>query len=398
MTGVRGAGVGVSGAPEAGVSPTDARRAGIGVASVPEARFPRGARGAGPGATGAHGAGLGSAGARGAGPGARETDPTGVPWTAVHLPEAPAHPVPLLAGIDIGGTSTEVLLCTPELRILDRLTVPTPAVEGGTAMLGAALDALRVLLGRTPGELLGVGVGAAGVVDADAGRIVVASDSFRGWAGFPVTATVEAALGVPAYLDNDVNAFLRGEVAGGAVAGASHVLGMTLGTGVGGALWLGGALYGGPRGAAGEIGHVPGFGDRPCTCGGRGHLETLASGRAVAARYAERTGRRLSAREVAEAAGRGDADAGAVYEEAGAAVARAILVTAGLLDVGTVVIGGGVGRAWTLLEPAVRRALEAEPPVGGQELRVVPAGLGADAVGVGAAALVRAGLWDGALG
>ncbi|WP_416969812.1 ROK family protein [Streptomyces sp. 4F14] len=314
------------------------------------------------------------------------------------MPEAPAHPVPLLAGIDIGGTSTEVLLCTPELRILDRLTVPTPAVEGGTAMLGAALDALRVLLGRTPGELLGVGVGAAGVVDADAGRIVVASDSFRGWAGFPVTATVEAALGVPAYLDNDVNAFLRGEVAGGAVAGASHVLGMTLGTGVGGALWLGGALYGGPRGAAGEIGHVPGFGDRPCTCGGRGHLETLASGRAVAARYAERTGRRLSAREVAEAAGRGDADAGAVYEEAGAAVARAILVTAGLLDVGTVVIGGGVGRAWTLLEPAVRRALEAEPPVGGQELRVVPAGLGADAVGVGAAALVRAGLWDGALG
>lgn len=175
-----------------------------------------------------------------------------------------------VAGIDIGGTTTQVVLCAPDLGVLDRLGVPTPAAEGGTAMIGAALDALQRLLDRTPAKLLGVGVGAAGVVDARAGRILVASDSFRGWAGFAVTAAVERALGVPAFLDNDVNAFLRGEVAKGAALGSTHVLGMTLGTGVGGALWLDGALYDGPRGAAGEIGHVPGFGDLPCTCGGRG--------------------------------------------------------------------------------------------------------------------------------
>ncbi len=142
-------------------------------------------------------------------------------------------------------------------------------------------------------RLLGVGVGAAGVVDARAGRILVASDSFRDWAGFAVTAAFEeAGSRVPAFLDNDVNAFLRGEAAAGAVAGEAHVLGMTLGTGVGGALWLDGALYDGPHGAAGEIGHVPGFGDLPCTCGGRGHLETLASGRAIAARYGDGPGSR----------------------------------------------------------------------------------------------------------
>ena len=138
--------------------------------------------------------------------------------------------------------------------------MPTPAREGGTAMVGAALDALGLLLARAhrPG-CSAVGVGAAGVVDTRAGRVLVASDSFHAWAGFAVTATVEEALGVPAFLDNDVNAFLRGEVAKGAVAGEPHVLGMTLGTGVGGALWLDGALFDGPHGAAGEIGPHPGL-------------------------------------------------------------------------------------------------------------------------------------------
>ncbi|MFI9760045.1 ROK family protein [Streptomyces sp. NPDC051963] len=286
-----------------------------------------------------------------------------------------------IAGIDIGGTTTQVVLCTPDLDVLDRQGVATPATEGGTTMIGAALDALRLLLDRTPARLLGVGIGAAGLVDAETGRILVVSDSFRGWAGFAVTEAVERALGVPAFLDNDVNAFLRGEVAKGAAAGGTHVLGMTLGTGVGGALWLDGSLYDGPHGAAGEIGHVPGFGDLPCTCGGRGHLETVASGRAIAARCGART-----AREVAEAAHRGDPDALAAYEAAGTAVARALLITAGLLDVTTCVIGGGVARAWPLLEPPVRSALAAEPPVSGHSLHVLPALLGEDAVAIGAAA------------
>ncbi|MBK3573795.1 ROK family protein [Streptomyces sp. MBT65] len=296
----------------------------------------------------------------------------------------------VIVGVDIGGTTTQVVLCTAELDVLDRAEVPTPASEGGAAMLAAALSALRLLLDRTPARVLGVGVGAAGLVDVRAGRILVASDSFRDWAGFEVTAAVQQALGVPAFLDNDVNAFLRGEVARGAVLGEENVLGMTLGTGVGGALWLNGALYDGPRGAAGEIGHVPGFGELPCTCGGRGHLETLASGRSVAARYEERTGRVLTAREVAGAARRGDEDARAVYAALGRGVARALLITAGLLDVTTCVIGGGVSRSWGLVESAVRETLALEPPVSGHPVRVLPALLGGDAVAIGAAARARA--------
>ncbi|MFC8855871.1 ROK family protein, partial [Streptomyces sp. NPDC057144] len=245
---------------------------------------------------------------------------------------------PVFAGVDIGGTTTQVVLCDTELKVLDRAEVATPARSGGRAMIDAVLDALAVVRARTPGRTAAVGVGAAGVVDAVSGHVLVASDSFTDWAGFPVAAALRTALGVPAFLDNDVNAFLRGEIVCGAAAGEADVLGMTLGTGVGGALWTGGELRTGAHGAAGEIGHVPGFGDLPCTCGGRGHLETLASARSVRARYGERTGRELTAREVADAARDGDADARAVYAAAGAGIARAIVMTAGLVDIGTVVI------------------------------------------------------------
>ncbi|MFJ2818899.1 MULTISPECIES: ROK family protein [unclassified Streptomyces] len=300
--------------------------------------------------------------------------------------QAPA----VYAGVDIGGTTTQVVLCDPaRLTVVAALEVPTPAAAGGTAMVRAALDALAALLAPDTPRLLGVGVGAAGLVDTDTGRILVASDSFTDWAGFPVTATLRAALDVPVFLDNDVNAFLRGEVTGGAVTGEPYVLGMTLGTGVGGALWLDGALFDGPHGAAGEIGHVPGFGSLPCTCGGRGHLETVASGRSVAARYTERTGRVRTALEVAEAADGGDLDAVEVFRAAGTAIARALLITAGVLDITTTVIGGGVSRAWHLLQPAITSALSAEPPVSGRELKVLRSQLGPHAVAVGAASRAR---------
>lgn len=290
-------------------------------------------------------------------------------------------------GIDIGGTKTHVLVCTRDFDVIDSVTVPTPARAGGREIVRTAVDALTALgaaRGRMP-TLVCMGV--AGVVDAGAGRVTAASDSFRGWSGYPVVDEVAAALHVPVVLDNDVNAFLRAEATLGAVRGESFALGIALGTGVGGALWLGGAIVGGAHGAAGEIGHLPGFGDAPCSCGQRGHLESLASGWAIAHRYAERSGRTVTARDVAAAATAGDRDAREVFAEAGAGVARAALITAGLVDVTTVVVGGGVSAAWPLLEPAVAAALHDEPPVSGRDVRVVPAALGGHAVALGAAVL-----------
>lgn len=295
----------------------------------------------------------------------------------------------VVAGVDVGGTNTKVLLATPDLEVLDRVDLPTPAHAGGAAIVTAAVGAVTGLLDRHRASLTGVGVGAAGVVDAVTGTVLVTGNSFTGWAGYGVTSAVREALGVPATLDNDVNAFLLGEVATGAVAGETDVLGMTLGTGVGGALVLGGTLFAGPRGAAGEIGHVPGFGDALCTCGQVGHLETIAGARGIADRYTERSGRRLSVQDVAGAARAGDVDARAVFERAGWGLARAALLTAGILDVTTVVVGGGIARSWDLLEPAAAAAIAAEPPVSGAPIRLAQSTLGSDAVALGAAAQVR---------
>ena len=295
----------------------------------------------------------------------------------------------LLAGVDIGGTTTQVVLCDAGLRVLARAEAPTPALVSGHAMAATAVELVRRLLDGTEAPLRGVGIGAAGVVDAVGGRILVASDSFAGWSGFPVASVIGDSLNVPAFLDNDVNAFLRGEVSTGSIAGARDALGITLGTGVGGALWIAGELYDGPHGAAGEIGHIPGFGDALCTCGGRGHLETLASGRSIAARYLSLSGRCVTAREVARRAELGDTDARAVFTAAAAALAQGILMTVGLLDVRTIVVGGGVSRSWPLLGALVREALERQPPVSGAALRLEASGLGAIAVPLGAAVRAR---------
>jgi glucokinase len=329
--------------------------------------------------------------------------------SGLERPEATAvrsGPSGLLAGVDIGGTTTQAVLVDAELTVLARAEARTPALVSGDAMAETAAGLVRSLVGShgSGRRLAGVGVGAAGVVDADEGRILVASDSFAGWSGFPLADVLSRALDAPTFLDNDVNAFLRGEVSTGAIAGVREALGITLGTGVGGALWIDGRLWDGPHGAAGEIGHIPGFGDDLCTCGARGHLETLASGRSIARRYAERVGTgqlsaaataatAVTARDVAERAIGGDALALAVMTEAADAVARGVLITAGLLDVTTVVVGGGVSRAWPLLGRLTREAIERQPPVSGARIRLEASGLGADAVSLGAAARAQSELF-----
>ncbi len=305
------------------------------------------------------------------------------------------------AGIDVGGTTTHVVLTDASFSPLAFASTVTPARAGGYSILGAATTLLSGLLdgngtgtgdgdGNATGddyELVSIGLGTAGVVDAAAGTILVVSDSFAGWAGHPVRSALESAYAVPVAVENDVNAFLVGEMHAGAGVGSTHALGITLGTGVGGALWLDGALYTGPGGAAGEIGHTPGYGSRPCTCGGHGHLETLAAGRSISRLYGERTGRMLEASAVSAAAIAGDEDARDIFTALGEALAQAVSVTTGLLDIDTVVIGGGVSNGWDSFAPTVFHALTVEPPVRGHAPRVVKALLGDSSVAIGSAIL-----------
>jgi len=297
----------------------------------------------------------------------------------------------VVAGLDIGGTGTSVVLLDGE-RVVAREHAATPARDGGAAMVAAAAGLVRSALAAAPGtRLVGAGVGAAGVVDGASGTVVAASDSFRDWAGFPLATELGAALGVPVRVENDVNAFALGEARLGAARGLDDVLAIMLGTGVGGAFVLSGGLYRGPTGAAGEIGHVAGFGDLSCTCGGRGHLETLASGRAVARSYGRAAGVTVAgAREVADLARAGDPHARGAFAAAADAVGRAAVLVASLLDVTDVVVGGGVATAWDLLADGIEAGVRREPPVSGAAVRVRPSALGRDAVALGAASIAPA--------
>lgn len=297
----------------------------------------------------------------------------------------PAPKVPVIAGIDIGGTKTAVLLVDETDQIRGRGTVPTPASQGGPTMADAATALVRQLLTESGTRLVAAGVGAAGVVDSERGMIVAASETFTDWAGFPLAREMGRRLDVEVRIENDVNAFLLGELAGHDLG--VDVLGIMLGTGVGGALVLDGELRRGPHGSAGEIGHIPGFGDLRCTCGQIGHLETLASGTAIGRRYGERSGNHgVGADEVARRARAGDQVAQEVFAIAGRGVALASAMTAGLLELQKVVVGGGVSASWDLLEPAINETLAVDAPVSGVPLYVEPARKGADAVALGAAA------------
>ncbi|WP_406637230.1 ROK family protein [Amycolatopsis sp. WGS_07] len=293
------------------------------------------------------------------------------------------------AGVDIGGTKTLVVVCDEDGRELGSTSAPSQAHRGGAAIL----DRVAELVGSLVPEdavLAGVGVGAAGVVDPVTGTVLVTGDSFTGWAGTPVNAELSARLGgVPVRTVNDVDGFLLGEL----LPGERNVLGIAVGTGVGGALFVDGRLlYGGSTGA-GEIGHVGRYGEERCTCGQIGHLEAYASGRALARRYAEATGRTLAAEAVAAAALAGDHAAQTVFTDAGRFIGQAVAHAAGLLGLATCVLGGSVVKSWALLEKPVREALEERPLLSGKPVSVRLSRNGEKAVALGAAGLTAGIHW-----
>ena len=296
-------------------------------------------------------------------------------------------------GVDIGGTKIRAGLVDADHRVLDVGEAPTPARDGPQAVLEVVAGLARALGGRAS-DVAACGVGTAGVVDPAAGTVVASTDAIAGWAGVPIVQRLSGLLGLPVRVDNDVNAFALGEAAGGAARGRAHVLAVTVGTGVGGALLLDGRLWRGVHHNAGEIGHlpVPGFGDRRCTCGAAGHLESVSAGPAMAARYGWLAGDAADFAEVARRAEAGDGPAVEVVEEGGGVLGQLLAGLVNAIDPEAVIVGGGVvapaGRYWAAAQRHFRRHLL--PAVAGVPL--LPARLGGDAVVVGAAELARRGL------
>lgn len=294
-------------------------------------------------------------------------------------------------GVDVGGTKTAAALVGAEGSLGPVATVPTPAASGGAAVLDAVARLVeQVAQGR---EVVGVGVGTAGIVDARAGRIVSSTDTFADWVGTDVGAGLRERLGVArVQVRNDVDAHALGECWRGAGAGAASVLMLAVGTGVGGAVVLDGRLRTGAHHVAGEVAHIPAVGAEGlrCPCGRPGHLEALAAGPGIARHYRALSGAgdEPDAREVARRAASGDAVARAAIADAAVCLGRTLAGIVTVLDPDLVIVGGGVpgiGPLWWEPFEAACRA-ELVDVLGG--LPILPARLGPEAALLGAARTV----------
>lgn len=176
--------------------------------------------------------------------------------------------------LDLGGTAIKAAILGEGNRLLWREEAPSHGREGGEALLQAAFQVIK----RCPLPYGAIGVSTTGQVDSARGEIIYANENVPRYTGTAVGAIMAARFGVPVAVENDVNAAALGEAWLGAGQGARDFLCLTYGTGIGGALMLGGRIYGGARGAAGEAGHmVTHPGGRRCSCGLCGCYEQYAS-------------------------------------------------------------------------------------------------------------------------
>lgn len=275
----------------------------------------------------------------------------------------------IAVGVDVGGTKLAAGVVRADGAVLRRLRRQTPATDP-EAIVAAIVAAVFELSDGVPG--VPVGVGAAGLIDPH-GTVRYAPNI--AWSDFPLRARLVDALDGPVTVDNDANTAAWAEHRCGAGRGGGENLVMlTIGTGVGGGMVLGGRLLRGSSGLGAELGHMIVCEGGPlCSCGNRGCLESLASGTAIGRYATERraggallersplaTGPvRLTGKVVTAAAEQGDSDALEILEQAGFWIGVGIASLVNALDPDVVVVGGGAMRAGELLLATAREAAAA---------------------------------------
>jgi glucokinase len=308
-------------------------------------------------------------------------------------------------GLDIGGTKLAAGVVSADGKVVSWERAPSVAAEGPERVIARLVDLGRLSVRRAGlrmEDIGGVGVACGGPLDPETGVIINALNN-PGWVNVPLKSMLEAALGRPAYVENDANAAALGEHRYGAGRGTDNLVYITVSTGIGGGLILDGELFRGENGNAGEIGHLQvAYQGRACHCGGQGCVEAYASGTNIAQRAREAlvseepsvllelagTPDRITAEAVADAARRGDPVAARIWDETIEVLAAGVASTVNAFNPRLVVIGGGVTGAGDLLfEPLRRRAIARAMPPLAAVVRIVPAELGERTGVIGAAAV-----------
>ncbi|HLB82774.1 MAG: hypothetical protein AUH23_00770 [Gemmatimonadetes bacterium 13_2_20CM_1_69_27] len=309
-----------------------------------------------------------------------------------------------VVGIDLGGTNIVVgTVAEDGSELLGLVSQPTISEQGADAVLARIVKLARASMAAARGkEIAGVGIGSPGPLNTKTGIVLLTPN--LGWTNFPLRDRLARALDLPATLDNDANCAIFGEWWRGAARGSDHVVGFTIGTGIGGGIVLGGKIYRGASDVAGEIGHMSiDSNGRRCKCGNDGCLEAYASGPAIAARAVEgiETGAdtslpryvqddltKITAQIVYEAAHDGDEYALDVVHDTAKFLGTGVANIVNIFNPEVVVICGGVTLAGEKLFAPLRSEVKRrafKPAV--DACRIVPGELTGTAGVYGAAAV-----------
>ncbi len=310
----------------------------------------------------------------------------------------------IVCGVDLGGSTTKIVVVDADLRILGRESFVTDKGRGPQELLDR-LDLLFTRFEGSFGELRGVGISMAGLVD-DRGRVAEAPNLPRFVDFDLVGALRERRKTLVLTFENDVNCAIVGEHRHGAGRGSQDLCMLSLGTGVGGGMIVGGRLFRGSGGLAGEFGHlvIVVDGER-CTCGKPGHVEAYLSTPAIVSRARRRMeaagggasdrlrrrleeGRELTPRLISELATAGDELCREILAESGRYLGAACASVAHAVQPQKILVGGGVSGAGSLLLEPARRAFEAfAMDAVRRTVGIDQAELGAESAAIGAACL-----------
>jgi glucokinase len=313
--------------------------------------------------------------------------------------------VTVTIGIDVGGTKIAAGVVDDHGKVVARRRIATAAMNP-SAVVAGIVKVAQELIAAAPGAMA-IGIGAAGLIDGEHGMVLSAPNI--AWENVPLQAMVTDRLKLPVVVDNDANVAALGEALYGAGEGYGDQIMVTVGTGIGGGIVIGGKIYRGAHGVGAELGHMIVAADDParCACGNNGCLEAMASGTSIGRRARERAGEtgaaavlKLAAGDVAaitgelvgEAAIGGDAWATDIIAETGRWLGIGLANFVNIFDPDVIIVSGGAatGTGELLLTPAretmakliIGHAWRKPPPV-------LAAALGYDSGLVGAAALAR---------
>jgi glucokinase len=272
-------------------------------------------------------------------------------------------------GVDLGGTNLRIAAVSAAGELLEKVTLDTKLALGRDHVIDEMCEAIQLLSGKykVTGTFLGAGIGVPGLIDLQTGMMRKAAN-LPGWENYPARAEIESRLSASVVLENDARVATFGEQWLGAARGIPNVAMLTLGTGIGGGIVLGGKIFHGMSGMAGEFGHVTvepeGY---PCGCGNRGCAEryasasglvrmareAVASGQAPSLAGAASSDAEFGAKSIYNLALQGDEAARRIFRSFGRYLGILLADLVNVLNLEMYVIGGGASSAWDAFAPTM---------------------------------------------